>query len=227
MVFSPDIAFLEFIPLEEHLKSKADPSYQPHTVLYDELQPGIYEFVLTNLHGGTLVRYRIGDLFEVISLGDEELGSPLPQLRFYSRADDVIDLGNLVRLTEKDIWRAIEASQVKYQDWMARKEFESDTVTLHVFLEPKPSEIITEEDFSRRLAVELAAVTSEFGSLGEILGYNPVRVSFLRPGSFDAYIKQKQQQGADLAHLKPPHMQPSTEVIRFLIELEGGLAGIT
>jgi hypothetical protein len=86
MVFSPDIAFLEFIPLEEHLRNKADPTYQPQTVLYNELQPGIYEFVLTNFHGGALVRYRIGDLFEVISLGDEELGSPLPQLRFYSRS---------------------------------------------------------------------------------------------------------------------------------------------
>ena len=227
MVFSPDIAFLEFIPLDEHLKSKADPNYQPKTVLYDELQPGVYEFVLTNFHGGALVRYRIGDLFEVISLSDEEIGSPLPQLRFYSRADDVIDLGNLVRLTEKDIWRAIEATQVKYQDWMARKEFNLEDVTLQVYLEPKPSESITVEDFGKRLALELTQVTAEFGSLEEILGYSPLRVSFLKSGSFDAYMKQKQQQGADLAHLKPPHMQPSDEVVGYLIELEGGLAGTT
>jgi hypothetical protein len=227
MVFSPDIAFLEFIPLEEHLKNRADPGYQPSTVLYDELQPGIYEFVLTNLHGGALVRYRIGDLFEVISIGDNELGSPLPQLRFYSRADDVIDLGNLVRLTEKDIWRAIEATQFRYQDWTARKEFQGDDVTLHVYLEPKPSETIRAKDFSRRLAVELTKVTAEFGSITEILGYNPLHVSFLQPGSFDHYMKQKQQQGADLAHLKPPHMQPSDQVLRHLIMLEGGLADTT
>jgi hypothetical protein len=227
MVFSPDIAFLEFIPLEEHLKSKTDPCYQPATVLYDELQPGIYEFVLTNFHGGALVRYRIGDLFEVISLGDEELGSPLPQLRFYSRADDVIDLGNLVRLTEKDLWTAIEATQVKYQDWTARKEFQGDAVALHVYLEPKPSETMTPKDFHQRLVVELTKVTSEYGSLEEILGYNPLHVSYLHPGSFEHYMKQKQLQGADLAHLKPPHMQPSDQVIRHLIKLEGGLAGTT
>jgi hypothetical protein len=224
MVFSPDIAFLEFIPLEEHLKSKADPGYQPATVLYDELQPGIYEFVLTNFHGGALVRYRIGDLFEVISLGDEELGSPLPQLRFYSRADDVIDLGNLVRLTEKDIWSAIEATKVKYREWTARKEFQGETVTLHVYLEPASSETLTIEDFRQRLAVELTNLTTEFGNLEEILGYNPLQISFLRDGSFESYMKEKQQQGADLAHIKPPHMQPSDHVIRHLIKLEGGIA---
>jgi hypothetical protein len=222
MVFSPDIAFLEFISLEEHLKNKDDPSYQPATVLYDELQPGIYEFVLTNFHGGALLRYRIGDLFEVIALSDEEIGSPLPQLRFYSRADDVIDLGNLIRLTEKDIWKAIEATQVKYQDWTACKAYQDDAVTLRLYLELKPSETITEQEFGERLAVELAKVTSEFASLEEILGYNPLRVCFLRTGSFDAYMKQKQQQGADLAHLKPPHMQPSDTVIRYLIDLKGG-----
>jgi hypothetical protein len=226
MVFSPDIAFLEFIPLEQHLKSKADPSFQPKTVLYNELEPGIYEFVLTNFHGGALVRYRIGDLFEVIALGDQEINSPLPQLRFYSRADDVIDLGNLVRLTEKDIWKAIEATAVKYQDWAARKEFNSTDVTLHIYLEPKPSENIAVGDFQQKLALELSKLSSEFSGLDEILGYNPICVSLLKPGSFDAYIKQKQQEGADLAHIKPPHMQPSDQIMKRLFELEGSLSGI-
>lgn len=223
MVFSPDIAFLEFIPLDEHLKSKTDPGYQPKTVLYNELELGIYEFVLTNFHGGALTRYRIGDLFEVIALRDDELGSPLPQLRFYSRADDVIDLGNLVRLTEKDIWRAIEATHVKYQDWTARKEFEGGNVILHVYLEPKQAENVVVRDFLPVLALELSKVSTEFESLHEILGYNPLRVSLLPVGSFDRYMKQKQQEGADLAHLKPPHMQPSDPIMERLFPIENQL----
>ncbi len=226
MVFSPDICFLEFISLEEHLKNKADPNYKPRTVLYNELDLGVYEFVLTNFHGGALVRYRIGDLFEVIALRDEELGSPLPQLRFYSRADDVIDLGNLVRLTEKDIWGAIEATGVQYQDWIARKEFNSDEVCLHIYLEPKPSESITVEDYRGKLALELSKRLPEFGGLNEILGSNPIRISLLKPGSFDAYIQQKQKEGADLAHIKPPHMQPPDQVMKRLIEFEGTSSGI-
>jgi hypothetical protein len=224
MVFSPDIVFLEFIPLADHLKNKDDPAFKPGTVLYDELKPGVYELVLTNFHGGALTRYRIGDLFEVISLGDEELGSPLPQLRFYSRADDVIDLGNLVRLTEKDIWGAIEATGVKYVDWIARKEFNGDGLLLHVYLEPKPSESIAVDGFRKQLALELSRLSSEFGSLREILGCNPIQISVLKPGSFDAYMKQKQQEGADLAHIKPTHMQPSGQVMKRLLEFESSLS---
>ena len=226
MVFSPDIAFLEFIPLEEHLKNKVDPEYKPKTLLYNELEVGVYEFVLTNFHGGALVRYRIGDLFEVIALKDDELGSPLPQVRFYSRADDVIDLGNLVRLTESDIWKAIEATSVKYQDWAARKEFNSEEVSLHIYLELKPSENITVEDYKGKLALELSKLSSEFSGLDEILGRSPIKISFLESGSFDAYMKQKQQEGADLAHIKPPHMQPSDQVMKQLLVFEGSLSGI-
>jgi len=226
MVFSPDIAFLEFIPLDEHLKNKADPNFQPRTVLYNELELGIYEFVLTNFHGGALTRYRIGDLFEVISLGDEELGSPLPQLRFYSRADDVIDLGNLVRLTEKDIWGAIEATGVKYQDWTARKEFNGENLVLHIYLELKPAENIAIQDFQQTLALELSKLSADFKSLDEILGCKPIQISLLKPGLFDGYMKQRQQEGADLAHIKPPHMQPSDQVMKRLFELEGSLSGI-
>ena len=226
MVFSPDIVFLEFIPLDEHLKNKSDPDYQPKTVLYNELELGIYEFVLTNFHGGALVRYRIGDLFEVISLEDKELGSPLPQLRFYSRADDVIDLGNLVRLTEKDIWKAIEATGVKYQDWTARKEFNSENVILHIYLEPKPSENIAVGEYRQQLGLELSKLSPEFSGLDEILGRNPIQISLLKPGSFDAYMKQKQQEGADLAHIKPAHMQPSDQVMKRLLDFESSLPGV-
>jgi phenylacetate-coenzyme A ligase PaaK-like adenylate-forming protein len=194
-------------------------------VLYNELELGIYEFVLTNFHGGALTRYRIGDLFEVISLGDAELGSSLPQMRFYSRADDVIDLGNLVRLTEKDIWKAIEATNVKYQDWIARKEFNGKDVTLHIYLEPKPSENIAVKDYQQQLALELSKLSSEFNSLDEILGCKPIQISLLQPGLFDGYMKQRQQEGADLAHIKPPHMQPSDQVMKRLFELESSLSG--
>jgi len=222
MVFSPDIAFLEFIPLEEHLKNKADASHEPKTVLYNELEPGVYEFVLTNFHGGALTRYRIGDLFEVISIGDEELGSALPQLRFYSRADDVIDLGNLIRLTESDIWKAIEATGVKYTDWVARKEFNGAEICLRVYLEPKPSENVAVKEYKTKLALELSKVSIDFNSVEEILGYSPIQISLLKPGSFDAYMKQKQKEGADMAHIKPPHMQPSDQVMERLIVYESG-----
>ena len=125
-------------------------------------------------------------------------------------------MGNLIRLTESDIWKAIEGTGVKYQDWIARKEFNSEEVNLHIYLEPKPVESITVEDFREQLALELSKLSSEFSGLDEILGRNPLKISFLEAGSFDAYIQQKQQEGADLAHIKPPHMQPSDQVMKHL-----------
>ncbi|NIP42096.1 MAG: GH3 auxin-responsive promoter family protein, partial [Gammaproteobacteria bacterium] len=67
----------------------------------DEIEEGIYELVFTNFNGGVFVRYRIGDMFEFISTYDEELDSHLPQANFYSRQHDLIDLGTILRFSEK------------------------------------------------------------------------------------------------------------------------------
>jgi hypothetical protein len=114
---------------------------------------------------------------------------------------------------------------VKYQDWTARKEFNDTDVFLHVYLEPKSSENVIVEGFQQKLTVELSKISSEFNSLDEILGYDPLQVSFLRPGAFEGYMQQKQQEGADLAHIKPPHMQPSDQILSRLFELERSLSG--
>jgi hypothetical protein len=33
-------------------------------------------------------------------------------------------------------------------------------------------------------------------------------------------MKQRQKEGADLAHIKPTHMQPSDQVMKRLLEIE-------
>jgi len=63
MTFIPHLNFLEFIPQEDSLKSRQDPTYQPPTLLLDEVKAGEnYEIVITNFHGGAFTRYRIGDM---------------------------------------------------------------------------------------------------------------------------------------------------------------------
>ena len=114
---------------------------------------------------------------------------------------------------------------MKYQDWTARKEFYSENINLRIYLEPKPSESIAVEEYREKLALELSRLSYEFGGLNEILGFTPLQISLLKPGSFDAYMKQKQQEGADLAHIKPPHMQPSNQVMKRLLEFESSLPG--
>ena len=102
LTFVPDMNFLEFIPEDELDKSRKEPGYQPRTLLLDQVTPGsIYEIVVTNFHGGTFVRYRLGDLIKIIALGNEKAGIRIPQMIFHSRADDIIDLGGFARLTER------------------------------------------------------------------------------------------------------------------------------
>jgi hypothetical protein len=217
MVFFPDNAFLEFIPMEEYQKNKSDPAYQPKTVLYDELDLGLYELVLSNFNGGVLVRYRIGDLFEVISNEDEEVGSELPQMKFYSRSDDIIDLGSFIRFTERDIWKTIEATGVEYLDWVALKETSGAYPALHLYIELAKTGSIPEEEVQEMIRQSFATRYSDYNDMKEILNVEPVNVSLLLGGAFAAYMKAKVEAGADLAHLKPPRMKPPDEVLMKLV----------
>jgi phenylacetate-coenzyme A ligase PaaK-like adenylate-forming protein len=98
MTFIPNLNFLEFIPETEYLKSQLDDSYQPKTVLLDEVKDGeTYELVITNFHGGILTRYRLGDVVRITSLRNEKLGIDIPQMVFEGRADDLIEIGGMGR----------------------------------------------------------------------------------------------------------------------------------
>jgi hypothetical protein len=44
-----------------------------------------------------------------------------------------------------------------------------------------------------------------------------VEVTLVPPGTFASYTARRQAEGADLAHLKPPHINPSNEVLSFLL----------
>lgn len=217
MIFFPDRCFLEFIPYDEHRKSIEDPQYKPKSVLFDELKTGIYELAFTNFHGGVFTRYRVGDMFEVTSIGDDEIESELPQVKFYSRNSDVIDLAGMVRLTEKDIWKAIEGTTVPYQDWVVRKEYLNGSSYLHLYVEPKGNLTISKEDFRLSFRQNLLDQVGEYQDYEEIFGKDTLSLTMLPQGAFNAYMKYQQDAGADMAHVKPPHIQPFDRIIERLL----------
>jgi hypothetical protein len=54
---------------------------------------------------------------------------------------------------------------------------------------------------------------------------NPFRITRLTTGTFGRYLEQKQAEGADIGHLKPPRMQPSDEILARLLDISAELAG--
>jgi len=218
LTFFPDNNFLEFIPYDEHKKSQQDPDYQPETVLFDELEEGIYELVFTNFHGGIFTRYRVGDLFEVVAMEDEEIGIKLPQTKFYSRAQDIISLAGFTLLTEQDLWFAVENSGEDYREWVARKEVTNSKPHLHLFVELDAPHKVDAEKFRSSIDQNLSKVNPDYQDMKDMLVYDPLKLTLLRPGSFGAYMDYQQSQGADLAHTKPPHMQPSKEQLHRLMK---------
>jgi hypothetical protein len=216
MTFVPFCCFLEFAPEEEWLKSRENKDYQPSTVLLDEVKPGErYEIIITSFHGMPFLRYRLGDLIRVVALEDEETGIQLPQMVFDSRADDLIDIAGFTRLDEKTIWQAITNTGIKYEDWSARKEYEQDKAIIHLYIEPKDKN--EAQEVERLVHRKLVDFDHDYRNLESMLGIWPLRVSLLPAGSFQRYYEKKKASGAELAHLKPPHMNASDTIIQELL----------
>jgi len=228
MTFIPNLNFFEFIPEDEHLKWQIDHSYQPKTVLLDEVKPGQnYEIVITNLHGGALVRFRLGDMVTITSRRNDNLNIDIPQMVFYGRADYLIDIAGLGRLTERIIWEAIENTGILYADWTASKEVRGDKTLLHIYIELRYQDGLGEPAVA-------AAISRELDKLDSKYHHNPyniyddtvapqnrqvssqIEVTFLPQGAFTNYVAQRQAEGADLGHLKPSHINPSNKALTLL-----------
>jgi phenylacetate-coenzyme A ligase PaaK-like adenylate-forming protein len=219
MTFIPNMNYYEFIPEAEYEKCKENRSYVPRTVLLNEVQPNSkYELVITNLHGAPLIRYRTGDIIKITSLRNKKLNIELPQMQFEARMDDVIDIGAFARLTEKVIWQAISNTAIPYVDWVARKEQKEDKSFLHVHLELKGDIKLAEDTIAHAIYAELKKMDEGFiyGDVETVLNAMPVTVTLLPKGAFENHINLRRSQGADLAHLKPRHMNPSDKELAIL-----------
>jgi len=222
----PTLNFFEFIPEDEHFKWQFDHSYQPKTVLLDQVKSGeVYEFVITNFHGGIMTRYRVGDLIRITSLNNEKLNIGLPQLTFERRADELIDITGFGRLTERIIWQAIENTHIPYVDWTARKEVIGNNPTLHLFVELKDNYVASESGLATAVYNELIELDNRYnyniyrayGDPITVLGVKPVAITLLPQGAFSLYIAQRQSDGAPLGHLKIVHINPSDKALALLM----------
>jgi phenylacetate-coenzyme A ligase PaaK-like adenylate-forming protein len=219
MTFFPDAAFYEFIPESEWSKWRHNASYQPNTVLIDQLEPNQrYEVVITNFYGKPLIRYRMHDLIEIKALRDPETGIQLPQMVFVGRSEDFIDLAGFTGLIdEKQVWQAILRTGIQYEEWTIRKEVLNSNPILHLYIE-------TEEDVGERtiknvVHESLKALNPSYRDYELMIQEQALEVTKLKPGTFNLFMMEQHAAGADLAHLKPPHMNARDEIINRLKKL--------
>ena len=189
MIFFPDACFYEFIPEAEMRRSMEDPSYQPRTCLMDEIQSGeTYELVLSVLHGGAFMRYRIGDMYHCISSG----GNRIPRLTFVDRTPDVIDIAGFTRITASSMQEVIRLSRLELGDWILKKEFNQDgDPFLHMYLEIPPeaqaSEVTVRTVLTEHLSLYFKHFDSDYGDLKKLLNMEPLEITILRYGTIADY----------------------------------------
>jgi len=222
MIFVPDSAFLEFIPYESKGEQGTDGDRHPETVLVDQLEAGkLYEVVVTQFYGGPLLRYRTRDIIRVIALGDDEAGIGLPHITVQRRIGETINLAGLAELDEKTIWQAIENGGVRYTDWTAAKEFDGNQSFVHLYIEPRDQ--CQAAELAEVVDGQLKSIDVDYRDIDDYLSLQPVRVTPLSPGTFQRYAEEKQKEGADLAHMKPAHMNPAESALNHLLELSADI----
>lgn len=219
MTFIPHINLLEFIPEKEYFEWGANPIYQPDALLLDEVKAGEnYVLVITNFMGGPFVRYITGDMVRITALRNEELNIDTPQMAFESRVDGIIDLAGFTRLTEKIIWQAIQNTGLDYQEWTVHKEAKEKPV-LHLYLELRENNSVDKARVTAAVHEQLKRMDSDYADLENMLNLKPLEVTLLPSGVFRQYMLKQQQAGADLVHLKVPHVNPSDTMLDTLLAI--------
>ena len=153
---------------------------------------------------------------QITALRNDKLNIDIPQMRFMTRVDDQIDIAGFTRLSEKVIWQALENSGVGYEEWTARKEVGGDKPELHVYIELKKNETKSAKEVAAAVHSELKKLDTPYAELEEFTGLQPIDATILPHGAFKLYKLKQQAAGAELAHLKPPHINASDCIIDFL-----------
>jgi hypothetical protein len=209
LTFFPDVNFLEFIPEEDSLKSIQDASFQPKTLLLNELKAGHkYELVTTKFRGGVFARYRVGDMIECVALEDKKYGIKLPQIRYVDRISNVIDIAGFTRITETTIKQALQNGGMGEANWIACKEYEANEPKLHVIVEHEAKDLSVVKE---RIHLALKELDSDYNDIEQLLGLNILKLSVVRPGSFEAL--RKEQGGIERV------VNPSRKTVTRLLEI--------
>ena len=212
MYFFPDACLYEFIPESEMLRNLEDPAYIPKTVLMDEVHPDEkYELVISVLKGGAFARYRVGDIYRCVGIGDRSEQTMIPRFAYIDRTPDVIDIAGFTRITENSINHALRISGLKVSNWFAQKEYtKNNRPQLHMYVELDRDALsgmaASIDVLKEHLTIYFKYLDSDYSDLKKILGVDPLNITIVKCGTFDSFRKQN---GKPIRHMNPPHIEVS------------------
>ena len=192
LVFFPDACFYEFIP-QIHVQSNRG---RLNTYLINELIPGEnYELVITSLKGGAFARYRVGDVFKCLSLGNEKDGVTLPHFQYVDRVSSVIDLAGFTRITEATINEAITISKLDIYDWFALKRYDPDSrpyIELYVEIDNtvKGGSVLNEGIIKAQLEIYFNHIDHDYKDLKGMLGIDPLKIVVIPQNTISRFLEK-------------------------------------
>ena len=187
-------------------KSLDDPAYEPRTYLMNEVLPGeTYELVISVLKGGAFMRYRVGDVYRCMGLENSGDGTKIPRFAYIDRVPTIIDIASFTRISEATIQSVITLSGLKFRGWVAMKEYnEQKRPYMHLYVELEPDALIstavTKEVLREHLEIYFKYMDNDYKDLKRLLGMEPLEITILKCGSFEAYQKKT---GKTLRHVGP------------------------
>lgn len=212
MYLFPDACFYEFIPETEMLRSMDDPGYKPRTILMDQVLPGErYELVISVLKGGAFARYRVGDIYRCVGIGDREEQTRIPRFVYIDRVPDVIDIAGFTRITENSIDHSIRLSGLAIRDWFAVKEFtQANRPRLHMYVELERGALsgmaVNTDVLKEHLSVYFKYLDSDYNDLKKILGVDPLKITVVKCGVFETY---ENECGKRIRRMNPTQLEIS------------------
>ena len=118
------------------------------------------------------------------------------------------------------VFRKALESLEESQWWSLEKqqEYQNEKPVLHCYIELKEkSESVS--SIEEKVHESLKQIDEPYRELEGIAGVKPIKITLLSKGTFQRYFEERQAAGADLAHLKPPHINPSESVLKNLLRM--------
>ncbi|KAJ7951268.1 jasmonic acid-amido synthetase JAR1-like [Quillaja saponaria] len=204
----PNIAYFEFIPLNENNEEYEEP--KPFGLM--EVKIGEeYEIVVTNFAG--LYRYRLGDVVKVTGFYNST-----PELKFVRRSNLLLTI-NIDKNTEKDLQLSVEAAA----NLLAEEKLEVVDFTSHVDLSKEPGNYVIFWEVSGDASDDVLSecsncldksfVDAGYVSSRKVKSIGALELRVVRRGTFQKILDHYLGLGAAVSQFKTPRCVGSTNSI--------------